>query len=250
MKRHFILLSVAVALILGLLAAPALAQDRPDLLIWADRTRTPPLSELATAFAEEFGVTVEVQELPMGDIRANLSVVGPTGEGPDIIVAAHDWIGELVLNGAVVPIDLGDKAELFTPGSLSLFTYNGELYGMPYAAENVALVRNTDLVPDAPATWDDVRAITEELVGSGAAGVATSFRLRISITSTRFSAPSAATSSARRAAAPTIRVMSALTVKAPSPRPPGSKAWPMTATSRRPSTTTLCTRCSSVAKRP
>ncbi|MBK8024449.1 MAG: extracellular solute-binding protein [Chloroflexi bacterium] len=169
MKRHFILLSVAVALILGLLAAPALAQDRPDLLIWADRTRTPPLTELATAFAEEFGVTVEVQEIPLGDIRANLSVVGPTGEGPDIIVAAHDWIGELVLNGAVVPIDLGDKAELFTPGSLSLFTYNGELYGMPYAAENVALVRNTDLVPDAPATWDDVRAITEELVGSGAA---------------------------------------------------------------------------------
>ncbi|MBL8132348.1 MAG: extracellular solute-binding protein [Anaerolineae bacterium] len=169
MKRHLILLSVAVALVFGLLAVPALAQDRPDLLIWADRTRTPPLTELAAAFGEEFGVTVEVQEIAMGDIRANLSVVGPTGEGPDIIVAAHDWIGELVINGAVTPIDLGDAAEMFTPGSLSLFTYNGEIYGMPYAAENVAFFRNSELVPDAPATWDDVRAITEELVDGGAA---------------------------------------------------------------------------------
>jgi maltose/maltodextrin transport system substrate-binding protein/arabinogalactan oligomer/maltooligosaccharide transport system substrate-binding protein len=38
---------------------------------------------------------------------------------------------------------------------------------MPYAVENVAFFRNTDLVPEAPATWDDVRSITEELVSSG-----------------------------------------------------------------------------------
>ena len=64
-----------------------------------------PLTELATAFAEEFGVTVEVQELPMGDIRSNLSVVGPTGEGPDIIVIAHDQAGTLVSNGLLAPVD-------------------------------------------------------------------------------------------------------------------------------------------------
>ncbi|MFN8530487.1 MAG: extracellular solute-binding protein [Anaerolineae bacterium] len=166
MKRTFVLAAVLVILSL-VLTAPAMAQDRPDLLIWADSTRTPALQPILEAFSQEYGVTAEVQEIAMGDIRGNLPIAGPAGEGPDIIIAAHDWIGELVLNGSVVPIDLGDKTDQFTPASVALFTYNGEVYGMPYAAENLAFFRNPDLVPDAPATWDDVRSITEELVSSG-----------------------------------------------------------------------------------
>ncbi len=147
---------------------PAKAQDE-SLLIWADATRTPPLTALAAQFTEEYGIEVTVQEVALGEIRAQLPVAGAVGTGPDIIIAAHDWIGELVLNGAVVPINLGDKADLYTEASKKLFTYNGELYGVPYAVENVAFFRNPELVPDAPATWDDVRAITEEIVSSGAA---------------------------------------------------------------------------------
>jgi maltose-binding protein MalE len=128
------------------------AQDEPDLLIWADGTRAPVLTELAAQFSEEFGLNVSVQEIALGNIRSDIGVAGPAGEGPDIIVAVHDWIGELVLNGSVVPINLGDKAAEFTEASLKLFTYNDELYGMPYAVENVAFFRNPDLVPDAPAT--------------------------------------------------------------------------------------------------
>ncbi|MBE2271022.1 MAG: extracellular solute-binding protein [Anaerolinea sp.] len=167
MKRH-LLFAVLVLFITVLFVTPIAAQDDADLLIWADRTRTAALSGLAEQFSAEYGVTVEVQEIGMGDIRANLGIVGPTGEGPDIIIAAHDWIGELVLNGSVRPLDLGDKAELFTPASLSLFTYNGELYGVPYAVENVAFFRNTDLVPEAPATWDEVASVSAELITSGA----------------------------------------------------------------------------------
>lgn len=167
MKRN--MLFVALVLFIAVLSiSPIAAQDDPDLLIWADRTRTAALTTLAEQFSADFGVTVEVQEIGMGDIRANLGVVGPTGEGPDIIIAAHDWIGELVLNGSVRPLDLGDAAEMFTPASLALFTYNGELYGVPYAVENVAFFRNTDLVPEAPATWADVASITETLVSDGA----------------------------------------------------------------------------------
>jgi len=147
------------------------------LLIWADATRAPVLTALAEQFTADFGFTAEVQEIAMGDIRANIAVAGPAGniavagpagEGPDIIVAVHDWIGELVLNGSVRPISLGDVAEDFTEASLNLFTYQGNLYGMPYAVENVAFFRNPNLVPDAPATWDDVRTISQELVASGA----------------------------------------------------------------------------------
>jgi maltose/maltodextrin transport system substrate-binding protein/arabinogalactan oligomer/maltooligosaccharide transport system substrate-binding protein len=166
--RKVVLVLVVLMMLLPLSAVVVNAQDRPDLLIWADATRAPVMTALAEQFTADFGFTAEVQEIGMGDIRANIAVAGPAGEGPDIIVAVHDWIGELVLNGSVRPINLGDAAADFTEASISLFTYQGNLYGMPYAVENVAFFRNPELVPDAPATWDEVKSISEELSASGA----------------------------------------------------------------------------------
>ncbi len=166
-RSTFVVLLIVLVGLLSLAIAPAAAQD-DGLLIWADDTRAPVLAELAEEFTATFGIPVTVQEVGFGDIRATLPVAGAAGEGPDIIVAVHDWIGELVLNGAVAPINLGDRAGDFTEASLNLFSYGGQLYGMPYAVENIAFYRNPELVPDAPETWDEVFAITEELVSSGA----------------------------------------------------------------------------------
>src|SRR5688572_13149431 len=110
MKRFMLLLTVLI-LVAALIPQPArviYAQEEEEegLLIWADATRAPALQPVAEAFTEEFGIPVTVQEMDMGDIRGNISVAGPAGEGPDIFIAAHDWIGELIQNGAVAPIDL------------------------------------------------------------------------------------------------------------------------------------------------
>jgi maltose/maltodextrin transport system substrate-binding protein/arabinogalactan oligomer/maltooligosaccharide transport system substrate-binding protein len=58
---------------------------------------------------------------------------------------------------------LGDKAADFSPVALEAFSYNGELYGVPYATENVAMFINTDLVPECPASWTEVHDISAEL---------------------------------------------------------------------------------------
>src|SRR5690606_41182449 len=70
----------------------------------------------------------------------------------------------LPICGVVAPIDLGDKADSFLPNSLEGFTYNGQLYGVPFAVENIAFFRNVELVPDAPATWAEVAEIGRGLV--------------------------------------------------------------------------------------
>lgn len=168
MKRKPVLFIVILALLL-FTVSPLAAQDRPDLLIWADSTRAPALQALLETFSADYGVTAAVQEIAMGDIRSNLPVAGAAGEGPDIVIGAHDWLGEYIQNGAIVPVELGDVAEQFSASALDLFTVNGVLYGLPYAVENLAFVRNTDLVPDAPATWDDVFAQTEAIVSAGSA---------------------------------------------------------------------------------
>ena len=130
--------------------------DGPSLLIWADDTRGPALEAVAAPFEEEFGVTVVVEELGFGDIRDLMSTAAPAGEGPDIIVGAHDWLGELVSNGLLAPMDLGDKLDQFAPAAIQAFSYQGELYGMPNATENVALFVNADLYEGCPATWTEV----------------------------------------------------------------------------------------------
>jgi len=137
--------------------AEAPAEPEVSLLIWADETRAPVLEPLVAAFQDEYGVAVQIQQLGFGDIRDQMKVAGPAGEGPDIFIGAHDWLGELVANGLVAEVDLGDKEASFLPAAVVAFTYDGKLYGMPYATENVALVYNPEIIGDTPpATWEEV----------------------------------------------------------------------------------------------
>lgn len=168
MLRNKFVLVMMLAALMAVMSLGVAAQADP-LLIWADGERAPLLTELGAQFEAEFGIPVEVQEIGLGEARDQLLVVGPTGEGPDLLIVAHDAVGVLAANGAILPLDLGSQAEDFYPAALDLFTYNGELWGIPYATENIALIRNVDLVAEAPATWQEVRTISEELSASGAA---------------------------------------------------------------------------------
>ena len=162
---NFKRLALVIMLIL-MIAVTASAQD-DALTIWADDTRAPILEELGAEFEAEFGVPVVVHELGFGDIRDQFKTAAPAGEGPDMIIGAHDWLGELAVNGLLAEIDVSDIADHFLPASLSAFVYEGVHYGLPYAAENVAFIRNADLVPENPETWDDVRSVSEQLIADG-----------------------------------------------------------------------------------
>lgn len=129
-----------------------------SLTIWVDETRQAAVEQAAAAYEEETGGTVETVLKNYEDIRADFNAQVPTGEGPDITVGAHDWLGELTANGVVHPIELGDKVGDFEDVAIEAFTYDGVLYGLPYAVENIALIRNTALAPEAPGTWDEAVA--------------------------------------------------------------------------------------------
>lgn len=145
-----------------------LASKEGTLTIWVDGGRVQAITDMGKKFTEAYNIPVAVQELGFGDVRDQLKIAGPAGEGPDIIIGAHDWLGELVSNGLLEPLDLGDKADSFDPVSLQAFTYNGQLYGLPYAVEAIALVYNKDLVPEPPATWEEMKEIARNLQEQGA----------------------------------------------------------------------------------
>ncbi|GAB2601330.1 sugar ABC transporter substrate-binding protein [Pseudactinotalea suaedae] len=131
------------------------------LTIWADELRAEPLTEVAAQFESETGVTVEIVQKNFDDIRPEFLAQAPTGEGPDVIVGAHDWTGELVTAGVVAPVDLGVRSEEFVDVAVNAFNYEGSNYGVPYGIENIALVRNDGLTDVAPATWDEMIAAGE-----------------------------------------------------------------------------------------
>lgn len=137
------------------------------LVVWADETRSALLQDVGANFEAEFGVPVSVEQYGFGDIRDQLKVAGPAGEGPDILIGAHDWLGELVINGLLAPVNLGAKEAEFAEAAVQAFTYDGVLYGMPYATENVAFVYNTDLVSEPPTTWEEVREVAAQLEEEG-----------------------------------------------------------------------------------
>lgn len=133
--------------------------DGAELVIWTDAEREAAITAAAEAFEEETGAKVTLVQKNFEDLRNDFIAQVPTGEGPDITVGAHDWLGALVAAGVVDTIDLGDKASEFEQVALDAMTYDGQLYAMPYSLETIALVQNVDLVgAEAPATWDDMIA--------------------------------------------------------------------------------------------
>jgi arabinogalactan oligomer / maltooligosaccharide transport system substrate-binding protein len=160
----FVVILALVVLVVGI--APVTAQEE-SILIWGFADHSRGILALGEQFEEEFGIAVEYQELPFDQIPNEVINFAPVGEGPDVFLTFT--VTQLVDNGVIEPIDLTGMEDQFQSASLELFNYQGQNWAVPFAYENVAFVRNVDLVPEAPTTWDEVREISAQIIESGAA---------------------------------------------------------------------------------
>ncbi len=140
------------------------------LTVWLDAERVDALKGAADAYEEKTGVAVDLVGKSVDDIKDDFIQQAPTGKGPDVVMGAHDWLGELSTNGVVAPIELGDSADGYLPVATQAATYDGTVYMLPYAVENIALLRNTKLVPEAPKSFDEMVSKGTFVVEQGAEG--------------------------------------------------------------------------------
>jgi maltose-binding protein MalE len=126
-----------------------------ELTVWVDADRARALEDVAKKFEQEKGVKVNLVVKDYGKIRDEFTAQVPTGKGPDITIGGHDWIGAFVKDGIVAPVELGDKAADFEKVAIEAVTYDGKTYGLPYAIENIAVLRNTALADSTP-TYDEM----------------------------------------------------------------------------------------------
>lgn len=140
------------------------------LTVWVDAERVDALQGAADAYQEKTGVTVKLVGKSVDDMKDDFIQQVPTGKGPDVVMGAHDWLGELSTNGVVAPIELGDSSEDYLPVALQAATYEGTVYMLPYAVENIAVLRNADLVPEPATSFDDMVSQGTFVVEQGAEG--------------------------------------------------------------------------------
>lgn len=133
------------------------------LLVWVDEPRRAVLEAVADDFEAATGVPVQVEVVGFGDIRRRMLDQAPLGAGADLFIGSHESLGDLVEAAVLEPIDLGARTEEYLAAGLEAFSSGGRLYGLPYSLEAVALYRNTELAPEAPATFEDLLAVCDAL---------------------------------------------------------------------------------------
>jgi len=158
MRRMF---ALAVFLLVAAIGIGAMAQV--TITIYADDTRTPLLRQVGADYTDATGVLIEVIEFPNSELRSQYITATQAQEGPDIVVGANDWVGELVANGLIEAMDIGARSGDFSSAALQAFSIGEALYALPYAVENIALIYDKDVVPVPPRTWDELLAIARSL---------------------------------------------------------------------------------------
>lgn len=145
-----------------------LTELQPNLCIKTDSSRAAVLAQFEDDFLATYGVTVTFetdafdhpQQRFVGDTQAP-SVA-------DALVCPHDWIGDLISRDVIEPTVLSaDHRDAFPGWALSALTVGSRLYGLPTSMDTVALIRNTKLAPQLPATFDELVATGKALRDAG-----------------------------------------------------------------------------------
>ncbi len=166
MKKRLLILSLVMSIILTGIVPTVLAADQ--LKVWVS---TGPemewMSEVAKIYEERTGVKVVVDPVAELDQPERLSLDGPSGKGADIIGWPHDKLGRAVIQGLLEPIAKylpeNYAKDNFIDSSILALTYDGKLYGLPYAFQSIALVYNKDMYSSIPNTFDAFLNKAEQL---------------------------------------------------------------------------------------
>ncbi len=145
-----------LALLLGT-AMPAAALEDGKLLIWTGANRDQDaLIAAVQPFVDDLGIEVTV-EVVDPDLPQKFQQAAATGDGPDIVLWAHDRFGEWAGGGLIAPVQPSAAWEADILGSaMEAVQFDGRTWGYPVAVEAVTLIYNKDLVPTPPASFEEI----------------------------------------------------------------------------------------------
>ena len=148
-------------------ADPGTTTTQPEqdmkLVVWADEARAPVVQAAAEGFEAAFGTAIEVEIMPFREIRGAVMSAVPAGQGPDLFIDSNEGTGVLAEAGIIAPLALEGRKVEFFPVAMDAFTYGGDVYGLPFVMEAVALFYNKDFVQEPPADFAALRTTCDAL---------------------------------------------------------------------------------------
>ena len=138
-------------------------------------TEIPALTQVIEAFQNKYpDVEFDVLYVPFDDLRGKYETAVATGGGPTVLIGAADW-GPAFYDAELVA-DLSDLAtteflRTINAAALGAVKYRDALVGLPQTIKGVVMYRNTGIIDQAPATFDDLvtaaqAATQDDVVGA------------------------------------------------------------------------------------
>jgi maltose-binding protein MalE len=120
-----------------------------ELLIWMDSARAQGLRLIANKFEKDLGVKVTI--VTPQNITNDFPIAAQVGKGPDILIWAHDKVGEWADGGLIAPVEASNEfVDKFLPKAWQAVRYEEWVWGYPIAMETVTLIYNKRLLEGPP----------------------------------------------------------------------------------------------------
>ncbi|MEW5865971.1 MAG: extracellular solute-binding protein [Bacillota bacterium] len=172
MKRTIV--SVLVLLMMIALVAPAsvVAQKKLSLILWTKESEAENVLQEIKALCAEFvkgrpGVSLEVVNYGVEDLRENFQSAAFAGSGPDLLWTVSDHAGPFVAMKLIKSVD-----QIFPAGYMDKFVkpgveaveLGGKVWGVPISVGNhLMLLYNKKLIKDPPKDTDELIKAGKEL---------------------------------------------------------------------------------------
>ena len=166
MKKTILATVVGLAAF-GLSSVASAAIEEGQLTIWVNGDKAyDGIAKVGKKFESVTGVKVTVAHPDQVEVKFQQTAA--TGNGPDIFMWAHDRFGEWVKAGLLTPIELTKEVKsAFQDVAWSAMEVDGKYYGYPVSIEAIALICNTDIVKEAPKSFEEMIALDDKLKAEG-----------------------------------------------------------------------------------
>ncbi|MFO0750299.1 MAG: extracellular solute-binding protein [Myxococcota bacterium] len=125
--------------------------------------------------ASQSEVVIKPQAVPYDAFVDKITITVPQGQGPDLFIFAHNMVGPWVDKGVLEPLSGkvdGEFLKQFLPDSVRALVYQKNLYGLPLAMKSLVMFYNKKLLPNPPATMEELVAALKPLQTDERVGIA------------------------------------------------------------------------------
>lgn len=147
----------------GALGCSTKATQQTELTVWLDTNDQEMrfFKRVSHQIAKELPhIRLRLRFLPFDDLKPRFQgQVGETRE-PDILYLMNDWIGELVEQNLLRPLDL--DLSTVAPQAVSSMRYQKKIYGAPFVFQTLAMVYNRKQIPEPPRHFAEIEKLAQQ----------------------------------------------------------------------------------------